>query len=539
MFSKLSLQLLTISIAVNNSKDSISLPHLTMDERQLFFLNKKKDILRSQYDMVCFDHKCYDNQRQTSSQLFESFMKVNVVLLIAPPQWGKTGTCINLAYNLVTHPNDEINIDPDNVLYITGMNDNDWKSQTQERVPDIWNDNVWHLKDSVKKLPDKLNNFRDGLIIYDECHLACGENQKIDKIFKSNNLYDLDYLKKNNIYILFVSATPDALSHQLSEWNCNKYSKINAVLSDQYISPWKLLDYDKLQQHDFYEEYDTFDNISNFIQNQKKPLYHIIREPTFTKKKSLYKMHLSIMKDDLLDNHNIDIEIKDYNSNNKKIDEQFDFSKPPKKHTIINVIRYFGAAKTIPKENIGILYENQTTKTNNSIIIQSFIGRFCGYYNPNELPFMIYSDIDSVELYKNVFDNKSNYTGMKYNGCRLKSSTNNVKVKNTITEPSKYGIDVEEKVSNKTDILHIEDYKSFEEVKNRVNSFGKKLQKRKCNENGFYENTIRSKKKVFSYDEVITNKGWGINKTYRHRLHPCYKNINNKNSLMWVLIHNY
>jgi len=41
------------------------------------------------------------------------------------------------------------------------------------------------------------------------------------------------------------------------------------------------------------------------------------------------------------------------------------------------------------------------------------------------------------------------------------------------------------------------------------------------NEDGFYVNNLRGKNKVMSFDEIENNKTWGINDTYKYRLHPC------------------
>lgn len=58
---------------------------------------------------------------------------------------------------------------------------------------------------------------------------------------------------------------------------------------------------------------------------------------------------------------------------------------------------------------------------------------------------------------------------------------------------------------------------------------------------GFYYGYLRSETKIWSYEEILSNKLWGMttinseNNTY-HRIYPCYKDISNKNTLVWILV---
>jgi len=40
-----------------------------------------------------------------------------------------------------------------------------------------------------------------------------------------------------------------------------------------------------------------------------------------------------------------------------------------------------------------------------------------------------------------------------------------------------------------------------------------------------------------SFGEIENNKTWGINDTYKYRLHPCYENVNDKSTLEFWLIY--
>ena len=61
---------------------------------------------------------------------------------------------------------------------------------------------------------------------------------------------------------------------------------------------------------------------------------------------------------------------------------------------------------------------------------------------------------------------------------------------------------------------------------------------RKPNDSGFYETTIRSKKKVYSYNEIYKEKlsGLGIERK-NYRYHPCYDDVSNKTTLVFCIIY--
>ena len=56
------------------------------------------------------------------------------------------------------------------------------------------------------------------------------------------------------------------------------------------------------------------------------------------------------------------------------------------------------------------------------------------------------------------------------------------------------------------------------------------------NIDGFYEATIRSNKKVYSWIEIENEKRQGLTED-NYRFYPCYEDINDKNTLEWWLIH--
>ena len=59
--------------------------------------------------------------------------------------------------------------------------------------------------------------------------------------------------------------------------------------------------------------------------------------------------------------------------------------KPPVKHTIILLKQMIRCSKTLYKNNLGILYDRFILgKADDTVVIQSFLGRATGYKIPNE-----------------------------------------------------------------------------------------------------------------------------------------------------------
>ena len=65
---------------------------------------------------------------------------------------------------------------------------------------------------------------------------------------------------------------------------------------------------------------------------------------------------------------------------------------------------------------------------------------------------------------------------------------------------------------------------------------GRGPNKKKPNNDGYYEATIRSKKKIYTCDEVKRERKQGLKENY-YRFYPCYESINDKSTLQWWLIY--
>jgi hypothetical protein len=80
----------------------------------------------------------------------------------------------------------------------------------------------------------------------------------------------------------------------------------------------------------------------------------------------------------------------------------------------------------------------------------------------------------------------------------------------------------------------------FTEVKDYIKATFKEKtgpRKKKENEDGYFEATIRSKTAVYSCLEVQNDKKWGLDKN-NYRVYPCYEDTSDRSTLQWWIIHN-
>jgi hypothetical protein len=190
-------------------------------------------------------------------------------------------------------------------------------------------------------------------------------------------------------------------------------------------------------------------------------------------------------------------------------------------------------AKTLTKKFIGIFYERHTYNPDDSTINQGLIGRNTGYDVEN---FSIcYTNIKSIEkyekLWKSGFEDRTikwNSKTTKYNKKKGLDSTGTFNEK--ISDINSLDNNEKEPVIKK--------FKNFEELKKYLKEVrGSDAEKTfELNNYGFYESKIRKITKVYSCAEIRSNRRQGLTNN-NHRYNPCYRDINNKNTLEWWLIY--
>ena len=357
----------------------------------------------------------FPTQKRAADEITILFMEKNylVITMCAPCQWGKTGTILQIVINLSTYSNIDKLIPYENIYIITGLSSTDWKEQTTNRFPKCFADNILHLPELGKVLPERMHKCKNALFIIDECHIANASNQSIANAFKKCEIFDFEYMKENNIKILQVSATPDNAAHDMRSWGDHHQMYIPDV-PESYVSFENLFDwkrvYPKLDMRDD-EQLERFFN--HVFTEFNVPKYHILRV------NARHDVHDNIKT--YADKYNVTIVNHDCSDRIEEVDNFL--SKPPTVHTLIIIKQMWKAAKTLNDEHIGIVHESVANTKNFSTEIQGLCGRLCGHGKIRGFQGpLLFCDLKILRNYIDLMKCNFNYKRVMWRSDRIKSN---------------------------------------------------------------------------------------------------------------------
>jgi hypothetical protein len=226
----------------------------------------------------------------------------------------------------------------------------------------------------------------------------------------------------------------------------------------------------------------------------------------------------------------------------------------PDRHTFIFIKEMLRCAKTLIKNNIGILYDRFSKKHSDSVIIQGLVGRDTGYDN-NGIS-ICYTNIDTIKRYNKLWNSNFEDNTIKWSSLTTKNIKGKISGKNTFNDPKNYrGFSINSDEINDNNELKeppvIKKFNTQELAKEYYNTKLKEIlegrgsnkkgkcrgpNKKKCDENGYYKATIRSNTKIYSCDEINSERKQGLTEN-NYRFYPCYGNINDILTLQWWFIH--
>jgi len=284
--------------------------------------------------------------------------------------------------------------------------------------------------------------------------------------------------------------------------------------------------------------FENIEEIKNDIENYNRPLYHIIRTKN--------DMEQDITVDNFKDVFDIDTyNFIKYDGESDIEDINATLSIQPSKHTFIFIKEMLRCAKTIEKPHIGILYDRYNKNPDDSAIIQGLVGRDTGYDN-NGIS-ICYTNVDTVERYEKLWNSKFEDTTIKWNSKTTHYANGILSGKNTFNDPADYdGFSVSSNESEDTIEPIIKKFTTQEEAKEYyINELkhrmgGRGPNKRNPDENGFYLSTVgkgTNRTRVRTTTEIYDVRRWCLNENHHYTFHPCYEEINNKETLQWWFIH--
>jgi hypothetical protein len=282
------------------------------------------------------------------------------------------------------------------------------------------------------------------------------------------------------------------------------------------------------------EVLENIQEIKNDINNYSNPLYHIIRTRNGPEQDLTIQNFKQIFNIDTFNfiKYDRESEIEDINKT---------LIIKPKRHTFIFIKEMLRCAKTLKKKFIGILYDRYSKNPDDTTIIQGLVGRDTGYDN-NGIS-ICYTNINSIERYEKLWVSSFEDKTIKWNSKTTKYTRGILSGKNTFNDPKDYdGFSVESDNSGEIKEPVIKKFKTYEEVKEYYNTElkekmkGRGPNKIKPNNDGYYEATIRSKKKIYSCQEIKDERRQGLTEN-NYRFYPCYEIIKDKSTLEWWIIH--
>ena len=341
----------------------------------------------------------HENQIEAAHQIIDGFVKEQpFTVIVAQMQSGKSGAYLYtglemLRFGLV-----------DTIYIICGSADTELRSQTNRNVSDArksFSKDIGTLEQTRMENADirvffasELNNAplvgTRTLIIHDESHMAQSKENIPFRFYKRNNLAgalcgDFEALRKNENYILGVSATPfsEIISNKKvlnKDWTSDEESRFKDVNPEGknfymmesgqgYIGVTDLM-----REGSFHFEAenirpDDYSHIVSVLRNNKyNNKYIIIRTAEAEQHQAMMK---TIAKSTgykyryIFGGGSEDICIED-------LDDE------PDQRTIVHICGRFRMGQVLPKRNIGMVYE-QSKNPNSDTILQGLVGRMCGY----------------------------------------------------------------------------------------------------------------------------------------------------------------
>jgi hypothetical protein len=312
------------------------------------------------------------------------------VILTAEMQSGKTGTVRYIAHNML-HCSNSYAIEPRQMYFICGMNDNDLRSQAiMEFNGIIPRENILFSKQLQRwnRAPPS-PALAPAFIIIDESHYAGDRDSQVDKFIRS--------VMPHDPMLLSVSATAMA---ELATSTVLGKGRVYLKPAPGYYSIRDLFTRGFIKQSiDITRHMDSFINlVSEEYEAQRKHAelkYNIVRLPSQWYYKDLEEELLSLdLEADFINHHSgLAEDLVDFNSY---------LINKPERFTIIWIYNSLRAGKQLRTEHIGFVHD--TASSSPDTIAQSLLGRILGYEKEDH-NVTCYTDLKSAKLFLQWVDN--------------------------------------------------------------------------------------------------------------------------------------
>ena len=365
----------------------------------------------------------YMNQAEAATEIVRQFIerKKLWIVLVAPPGAGKTGVILEVLRLLGQHSDAKYQIHIKNMLVITGMSDNDWTKTMKDGMLEALHSTIHH-RGELRRM-ENLETMRDGILVTDECHVACQVDQTIDKKLKNAGLKNIDTLKRRNMQMLDVSATPEGVLYDLRRWK--EHAEVVVLKPDEkYKGFQSMLDEGRLlSAKDF--DLDKPEDAEKLIK-----LFDDRYKDSLTKKYFAFRLGQSATaRDNIRDACKkfgwAEPENHDSKDRVENIDAQME--NAPLKHKVFFVKGFWRASKRLVRQHVGGTLEAPTARSDDTSKSQGLTARFCNTFDWEgeqtnvALRPLHFDDLDSINRYLAWWAAGVDYTQAAYSAPRMRS----------------------------------------------------------------------------------------------------------------------
>lgn len=462
----------------------------------------------------------YENQILTSLEVIYQMVLATInpnvsryIMISAQPQVGKTGVVGNILFLLEYYDklSKFIKIDFGKSLIITPMSDIANKQQLQK---DIYSqsgcrrDKKRLLKDDgIMHNPDMLNvlrnnnyeSYRNSIIFMDESHLASHSTSVNNKFLQEKKIFLNGFkdLNDENLFLLTISATP--YEEQICNYLCKNKSVIELIPGDGYRGIKYFYEHNLLRQSFDLSDFNKFKNELKQFNNKKG--YYIVRIKNSTDIRKLVPEgwnFLTYYEKDKVNINNI-------------------ISHEPIVPTLIFIKQKMMQSYQLNKENVVMMFDRTSNyyKNRTNFVVQSFVGRACGYHN-NDI--IIYTDLENVKYHIDYLNNPNNIPESKY--CEKKVITNN-----NCTKLIKLNFDTNKKLFNDILLLENKKYNKDDMIRLISSEFNIEVLQKYKEGKAIYNSNFFYSKENESYDDYITKAYNDIDKYNGMSTHKFLREI--------------
>lgn len=400
-----------------------------------------RTLLKHQRERICMDYRqaeelelekgrrlVYDNQKEAACECLTHYDSGKLlVMLVAQPGTGKTGTVLEVLKLLSIHPDDEKCVDTKNIHIISGMDDKEWSEQFRAKMLPSFRDNIHH-RSTLNRHKDDLASINNGMLITDECHVASEKNMTVSKVLRTAGLNNCNVVRSRQVRLFDISATPECVGWDIEAWG-DKAAVVRLLPGPSYKGFQVMLSEDRIRQAPSFNNYDAVKQWFQFFQDRYKD-----------SSKKFFPVRVQANKAEWMGNIRRAIAEFGWSEMRHDSEERVNdidrvMSSAPANHTIIFIKGFWRASKRLVRTHIGGSYEYVPNSRNVTAASQGLIGRFCDNFeyegdelNPNLRP-VHFGDKESIEHYVEWFNQGCDFRKVDYSSTRIKSSNGHVKAK--------------------------------------------------------------------------------------------------------------